>query len=253
MDIKRIVKESYGKIAGDGGSCCGKISGAEGVMGYTEDDIRSAPEGANLGLGCGNPLVLAEIKEGDTVLDLGSGAGFDCFLAARRVGSRGRVIGVDMTPQMIELARERAGRGGFHNVEFREGDIEDLPVRDSSIDVVISNCAINLAVDKGKVFREAWRVLREGGRLVVSDIVLANDIPEEARKSVSAYVGCISGALLKEDYLEKIRSSGFEEIRVVHESHFHAAGACCGEGKEMKEASGAALSITVSARKPRAL
>ncbi|MEM4409380.1 MAG: arsenite methyltransferase [Candidatus Caldarchaeum sp.] len=255
MDIKRIVKESYGKVATDGSCCRNTIDGAERAMGYTEDDIRSAPEGAKLGLGCGNPLALVEIKDGDTVLDLGSGAGFDCFLAAQRVGSGGKVIGIDMTPQMIELARENARRGGFRNVEFLLGDMEDLPLEDSSIDVVISNCAINLAVDKERVFKEVWRVLKEGGKFAVSDIVLGCNISEDLKESTSAYVGCISGALLKEDYLEKIKASGFEDVKVVLESPFYAVGTCCGEGSggkaQIEEASSAAVSIAVLATKPK--
>jgi ubiquinone/menaquinone biosynthesis C-methylase UbiE len=189
-------------------------------MGYSEEDLRAAPEGANLGLGCGNPLAHASLKEGETVLDLGAGAGFDCFLAARRVGKTGRVIGVDMTPEMIQKARENARGWGLGNVEFRLGEIEKLPVEDGSVDVLISNCVINLSPDKPRVFREAFRVLKPGGRLMVSDIVLLRELPEAIRDSVSAYVGCISGAVLKDEYLNAIREAGFRGIEVLERRTF---------------------------------
>lgn len=189
-------------------------------IGYAESDIAAVPEGANLGLGCGNPIALASLQEGETVLDLGSGAGFDCFLAAGRVGKTGRVIGVDMTPEMVERAAENARKDGFANVEFRLGDIEQLPVADGSVDVIISNCVINLAPDKGRVFREAFRVLKPGGRLMVSDIVLARPLPAALKNSVAAYVGCVAGASLKEDYLEALRQAGFEDVTVQDEAPF---------------------------------
>jgi ubiquinone/menaquinone biosynthesis C-methylase UbiE len=179
--------------------------------------MNSVPEGANLGLGCGNPVALASLKQGETVLDLGSGAGFDCFLAASRVGKRGKVIGVDMTPEMIDKARENKRKGLYHNVEFRLGEIENLPVADGTIDVVISNCVINLSPDKRRVFQEAFRVLKPGGRLMVSDIVLLKELPLSIAKSVDAYVGCISGAELKDKYLKLIEKANFQEIKVVEE------------------------------------
>ncbi|OGO43943.1 MAG: arsenite S-adenosylmethyltransferase [Chloroflexi bacterium RBG_16_60_22] len=230
-DIKKTVRENYARIATQGSSCCGATSSccgnstglAENIsksVGYTDAEIASAPEGANLGLGCGNPVALASLKEGETVLDLGSGAGFDCFLAADRVGKRGKVIGVDMTPEMIEKARRNAAAGGYENVEFRMGEIENLPAADSSVDVIISNCVINLAPDKKKVFREAFRVLKPGGRLMVSDIVLTQELPDFIRSSVAAYVGCISGALLKPDYLEAVAAAGFRDIDVIDETVF---------------------------------
>jgi len=175
------------------------------------------PDGANLGLGCGNPVALASLKEGDIVLDLGSGAGFDCFLAAARVGSSGKVIGVDMTPEMVEKARQNAVQGSYANVEFRLGEIESLPVANEAVDVVISNCVINLSSDKPKVFREAFRALKPGGRLMVSDMVLLQELPEVIRKSVEAYVGCIAGALMKKDYLDAIETAGFTQIEVLGE------------------------------------
>jgi arsenite methyltransferase len=227
---KRIVREGYARIAkrgtsccGPASSCCGNADSAPGIsrkIGYSEEDLRAAPEGPNLGLGCGNPVAVALLKEGDTVLDLGSGAGFDCFLAADKVGKRGKVIGVDMTAEMLDRARENARKGNYHNVEFRLGEIENLPVADNQVDVIISNCVINLSPDKKRVFREAFRVLRSGGRLMVSDIVLLKELPVEIRNSVAAYVGCMAGAVTKREYLEAIRGAGFEDTKVVDEAAF---------------------------------
>jgi len=228
-EIKKIVREGYAKVAKGQDSCCGPSSSccsgstAESIsthIGYSEEELRAAPEGANLGLGCGNPLAHASLKEGETVLDLGSGAGFDCFIASRRVGKAGRVIGVDMTPEMIEKARGNARKGGFANVEFRLGEIEKLPVEDESVDVIISNCVINLSPDKRKVFKEAFRVLKPGGRLMVSDIVLRRELPAAIRDSVSAYVGCISGAVFKNEYLGALSAAGFQEIDIIDEQRF---------------------------------
>lgn len=230
-EIKKRVREGYARIARKGKSCCDGASasccgGADLAatisknIGYSDEELSAVPEGANLGLGCGNPVALASLKEGETVLDLGSGAGFDCFLAASRVGKRGRVIGVDMTPEMVEKARENARKGDYANVEFRLGEIEHLPVADNSVDAIISNCVINLSPDKPQVFREAFRALKPGGRLMVSDIVLLKELPDSVKKSVAAYVGCISGALLKEDYLKAIKSAGFQQVKVVEETLF---------------------------------
>jgi ubiquinone/menaquinone biosynthesis C-methylase UbiE len=182
--------------------------------------MSSVPDGANMGLGCGNPVALASLKEGETVLDLGSGGGFDCFLAANRVGQSGRVIGVDMTWEMIEKARENARNGGYSNVEFRLGEIENLPAPDNFVDIIISNCVINLSPDKEQVFREAFRVLKPGGRLMVSDIVLLQELPENVQRSVAAYIGCLAGAALKEKYLGAIAQAGFKDIKVIDESSF---------------------------------
>ncbi len=225
--IKELVKSRYGQVAlqntgccGPRKSCCGSPASAEDVsrkVGYDEKDLRAVPEGANLGLGCGNPVALASLKAGDTVLDLGSGAGFDAFLAAAKVGSSGKVIGVDMTSEMIEKAVANVSKGGFENVEFRLGEIENLPVSSSEVDVIISNCVINLAPDKARVFREAFRVLRPGGRLMVSDLVLLRPLPETIRKSVEAYVGCIAGASIKGEYLSAISAAGFADVTVVAE------------------------------------
>ncbi|MDD5438709.1 MAG: arsenite methyltransferase [Candidatus Omnitrophica bacterium] len=227
--MKKIVRDGYAKIAQQGGSCCptksccGSANLAEDIsrqVGYSTDDINSAPEGANLGLGCGNPVALASLKKGDIVLDLGSGAGFDAFLAAKRVGDAGRVIGVDMTTEMVEKAHANAKKGGYANVEFRLGEIENLPVEDNAVDVIISNCVINLSPDKKGVFDEAFRVLKPGGRLMVSDLVLVKDLPRAIKDSVEAYVGCLAGASFKKDYLNYIKEAGFENIKVVGETFY---------------------------------
>ncbi len=229
--LRQAFREHYGSIAVEKTSCCGSVStcGCGGdvpvdslskAIGYSNDELGAVPDGANLGLGCGNPTALASLKKGETVLDLGSGAGFDCFLAANVVGETGRVIGIDMTPEMLEKARENARKGNYDNVEFRLGEIENIPAADNSVDVVISNCVINLSPDKSKVFGESFRVLKPGGRLMVSDIVLMKELPEVLRSSIAAYVGCISGALLKEDYLETIRQAGFEDVKILEETTY---------------------------------
>ena len=229
-EVKKVVREGYAKIAKESSSCCGPVNSCCGgadlaqsisrSIGYTEEELEAVPEGANLGLGCGNPVALASLKEGETVLDLGSGAGFDCFLAADKVGENGRVIGVDMTPEMVERARENAREGDYTNVEFRLGEIESLPVADNSVDVVISNCVINLAPDKKRVFTETFRVLKPGGRLMVSDIVLMKELPDIIKNSIAAYVGCISGAMMRHEYLGAIESAGFQEVRIIDEASF---------------------------------
>ena len=229
-EIKKVVREGYAEIAGKKSSCCAPSSpccGGTGLtntisraIGYTEAELISVPEGANLGLGCGNPVALASLAEGETVLDLGSGAGFDCFLTANKVGKKGKVIGVDMTPEMIGEARKNAEKGNYKNVEFRLGEIENLPVADSSVDVVISNCVINLSPDKLRAFQEAFRVLKPGGRLMVSDIVLIKELPDFLRDSVAAYVGCISGAIKKGSYIQIMKKAGFQEVRILDEAVF---------------------------------
>jgi arsenite methyltransferase len=233
-EIRQNLREGYGKIAKEAGSsCCGngakdskgksccntntssQARDASKSVGYTDEDMDSVPDGANLGLGCGNPLALASLKEGETVLDLGSGAGFDCFLAANKVGPKGHVIGVDMTPEMLEKSRQNARNNNYTNVEFRMGEIEALPVEDNTVDVITSNCVINLSVDKPRVFREAYRVLKPGGRIMVSDIVLTKKLPDIVMKSVQAYIGCVAGASLETDYLGAIEAAGFQEVRVA--------------------------------------
>jgi ubiquinone/menaquinone biosynthesis C-methylase UbiE len=189
-------------------------------VGYDDDQLSAVPEGTNLGVGCGNPTAIEALHPGETVVDLGSGAGMDSFLAAREVGPTGRVIGVDMTPAMIEKARENARKTGVTNVEFREGQIEALPLEDESVDVILSNCVINLSPDKPRVYREAYRVLRPGGRIMVSDIVLEKSLPADVVESIDAYLGCVGGASLRAQYLETIREAGFGEVRVDRESSF---------------------------------
>ncbi|MFH1080877.1 MAG: arsenite methyltransferase [Pseudomonadota bacterium] len=229
-EIKKAVRSRYAEIVTKSGncclpsaSCCGGKQTVEMIsrdIGYRTEDIDAVPEGANLGLGCGNPVALASLREGETVVDLGAGAGFDCFLAAREVGKNGRVIGVDMTPEMLDKARENAEKGGYGNVEFRLGEIENLPVADNAADIIISNCVINLSPDKRRVFREAFRVLKPGGRLMVSDIVLLKELPAALKASIDAYVGCIAGALMKGDYLDAMAKAGFQEISIIDETIF---------------------------------
>jgi len=226
-EIKKAVRAGYANVAKQSCSCCSsaccgtaKSQEISKKIGYSEDEIRSVPAEANLGLGCGNPTALAAIKAGETVLDLGSGAGFDCFLAAQKVGPRGRVIGIDMTEEMVERAKENASKGGYRNVEFRKGEIEDLPVDDNTIDLIISNCVINLVPNKDRAFKEAFRVLKAGGRLMVSDIVLLKRLPDFVKNSIEAYVGCVSGASTKDKYLDAIKAAGFEDVSVINESVF---------------------------------
>ena len=219
--IKNIVKKSYAGIAKSSGSCCCSNKTAQkqsGEIGYSEDEMSEVPTGSNLGLGCGNPVAIASLKPGESVLDLGSGAGFDAFLAVRKVGKEGRVIGVDMTDEMLEKARENVKKGGFNNVEFRKGDIEDLPVKDEEVDVVISNCVINLAPDKKKVFRETYRVLKPGGRLMVSDVVLTKPLPDKIKNDDELLSGCVAGAILKKDYLGLLKKVGFADIAIHKEA-----------------------------------
>ncbi len=232
-EIRKAVRESYGKIAvqnvrdasgcessGCGCGCCSAgISGytVSKAIGYSDAEISAVPDGANLGLGCGNPTALASLKEGEIVLDLGSGAGFDCFLAADRVGKTGRVIGVDMTAEMIEKARENARKGDYENVEFRLGEIENLPVADNTVDVVISNCVINLSPDKKRVYEEVFRVLKPGGRVMVSDIALLKELPAALKGNIAAYVGCIAGATNREEYLATVAAAGFKDVEIVNE------------------------------------
>ena len=237
-DIKEAVRDRYAEIAaagGTGGSCCSEPSCCanspaaaaadqmSGKLGYSEEELSSAPVGANLGLGCGNPQAIAALKPGETVLDLGSGGGFDCFLAARQVGESGQVIGVDMTPEMIDRARENARKSNAANVEFRLGEIEHLPVADTSVDVVISNCVINLSPDKPAVYREAFRVLRPGGRIAISDVVATAPLPAEILADVEMHVGCISGAATIEEVNAILTETGFTEICVTPKEESRSA------------------------------
>jgi len=232
-DIRLAVRKRYGQLAKRynlcrcgliGTSCCSSPSTStqnlSEAIGYSKEQIKSVPEGANMGLGCGNPIAHASLMKGDTVLDLGSGAGFDCFLAAQAVGENGKVIGIDMTPEMVAKAQENARKGGYSNVEFRLGEIEKLPVDDKSIDVILSNCVINLSPDKEKIFAEAFRVLKPGGKIMISDIVLLAPLPESLKSSLEAYVGCVAGAALKDEYLSAIKNAGLINVKVVEESSF---------------------------------
>jgi SAM-dependent methyltransferase len=267
---KKIVRNRYAKVAKTNGSCCASNvsccsaptdSHVSKMIGYSEDEMSQVPEGANLGLGCGNPTALASLKEGERVLDLGSGAGFDCFLAAKKVGKKGKVIGVDMTSEMLDKARANARKGKYTNVEFRLGEIENLPVADSSVDVIISNCVINLAPNKKRVFEEAFRVLAPNGRLLVSDIVLLKELPEAIQKNVEAYAGCIAGAEIKDKYIELIRKAGFQDVKILQEKVYpldyiisepetkEAINRLGVTLEEVREAANSVVSISVSASK----
>jgi len=270
--VKRVVREGYAKVAkregsgcGCSASCCDSSDLSEAVsrsIGYSDEELGSVPEGANLGLGCGNPVAVASLRPGETVLDLGSGGGLDCFLAANKVGEKGHVIGVDMTPEMLDKARENVSKGKRKNVEFRLGEIENLPVADNSVDVIISNCVINLSANKPRVFQEAFRVLRQGGRLMVSDMVLLKDLPNAVKRSVEAYVGCLSGAIMKDKYLETIKKAGFTKVKVVDEAHFPVKYMANDptakkvmkdlrlESKDVEDIAKSVLSIKVYAEKP---
>lgn len=224
---RKIIRKNYASIArrDSAGGCCSTssccdsgvtdVNIASKMIGYTEEDILNVPSGSNMGLGCGNPIAIANLKEGETVLDLGCGGGFDCFLASGRVGQSGLVIGVDMTSDMLNLARNNAKEGGYTNVNFRLGEIEHMPVADGIIDVIISNCVINLSLDKEQVFKEAYRVLRTGGRLSISDVVATAEIPGEIKEDIAMMTGCIAGA----EYVENIRAmmnqAGFKDIKLI--------------------------------------
>ncbi len=228
---REMVRERYGKIASSpcgchssqAMPCCGSsnaiLGNVDQVMGYTKEQLEGVIEGANLGLGCGNPTAIGKLKPGDVVLDLGSGAGFDCFLAARQVGETGRVIGVDMTPEMLVRARENARKMETTNVEFRLGEIEHLPVADNSVDVIISNCVINLAPDKRRVFKDAFRVLKPGGRIAISDVVAIAEMPEPMREQAAFLTGCIAGAELIDRVRDILYELGFLEVKVETKSY----------------------------------
>jgi len=270
-EIRKAVRESYGKIAvQETTSCCPADSCGCGcgstqdivskAIGYSDEELSAVPQGANLGLGCGNPTALASLKEGEVVLDLGSGAGFDCFLAADRVGETGGIIGVDMTAEMIEKARENARKGDYENVEFRLGEIENLPVADNTVDVVISNCVINLSPDKKRVYEEAFRVLKPGGRVMISDMALLKELPAALKGNIAAYVGCVAGATTREEYLATVAAAGFEEVEIVNEVNVRGLydGAIVSYGltedeiteEQLREAGDSMISMQVQAFKP---
>ncbi|MCG7317714.1 arsenite methyltransferase [Brevibacillus laterosporus] len=221
--IRESVRDNYKKVAlsaTDNSSCCGPTSCCSPdadvslQFGYSIEEIKSVPAGSNLGLGCGNPQTIAELKENEVVVDLGSGGGFDCFLASKQVGNKGKIIGVDMTPEMISKARANAHKNQYTNVEFRLGEIENLPIANDTVDVIMSNCVINLSPDKGKVFQEAYRVLKSGGRLAISDIVMTNDLPDEIRKDIQLYSGCISGSSPINELKQHLINAGFIDIQI---------------------------------------
>jgi SAM-dependent methyltransferase len=251
QEIKQAVKEQYSQIVeqsrqsccSTNNCCCGTNPAAEAMLaGYTKEELAQIPQESVLGLGCGNPAACAGLRPGETVLDLGSGAGIDVFLAAIKVGAQGKAIGVDMTPQMVKKANALAREKGYDNVEFRLGEIESLPVADSSVDTIMSNCVINLSTDKSRVFREAYRVLKPGGRMVISDIVSEKPLPAAMQGDMNAWSSCISGALQKEDYLDKMSGAGFRTPEILSEREFYAE---AGDGGEMHRL----FSITVRADK----
>jgi len=247
--VRNQVRTAYAKVANGGGGCsvgcCGTTGTGSMAMGYSADELAAAPEGADLGLGCGNPQAIAALRPGETVLDLGSGGGFDCFLAAKRTGRSGKVIGVDMTPEMVTKARGNARKVEATNVEFRLGEIEHLPVADDSIDVILSNCVINLSPDKRAVFREAFRVLKAGGRLAISDVVAIKDMPPELAQSVEAMTGCVAGSAKVSELETLLRDAGFEDVKIVPRPESGAIIAQCMPGAEPYVAS-----ATIEARKP---
>ncbi len=227
-DVKEFIRVKYGKVASSrdsAGGCCdatgcgcgnqGDTMDISSKIGYTKDDLTDVPSGANMGLGCGNPIMMAGLKAGETVLDLGSGGGLDCFLARKQVGESGHVIGIDMTPEMLTLARKNAQKGDYTNVEFRLGEIEHLPVANESVDVIISNCVINLSLDKAQVFKEAYRVLKPGGRLAISDVVATAPLPQQVKEDLASIAGCIGGAEYVENIKSMLQNAGFKDIKLT--------------------------------------
>jgi SAM-dependent methyltransferase len=260
-EVRQQVRAAYGAIAvADAGcgcapSCCTPGDAAVTALlsrgiGYSDAELTAVPEGANLGLGCGNPQAIAALRPGETVVDLGSGAGFDCFLAARQVGEAGHVIGVDMTPDMLSKARANAAKGGYANVEFRLGEIEHLPVADASVDVILSNCVINLSPDKAQVFRDAFRVLRPGGRLALSDIVALAPLPDELRDDPALYTGCITGAAGVDELRVWLQAAGFTDVRIVPKDTSREFFAQWAPGRTVEDY---VASATIEARKPQGL
>jgi len=257
--IRHAVRINYGKVAQEGNSgccstsaCCspGGASSADAVsvqLGYSNEEVSSVPAGANMGLGCGNPQAIASLKPGEIVLDLGSGGGFDCFLAAQAVGESGHVIGVDMTPEMVSKARENSAKAGFRNVEFRLGEIEHLPVADNSVNVIISNCVINLSPEKQKVFNDAFRVLKHGGRLAVSDVVATVELPEEVKNDLALHAGCVAGASLISDVEGMLRKSGFINICIQPKDESREFIQTWASGRNIEDY---VVSATIEAKKP---
>jgi arsenite methyltransferase len=230
--IKENVKTGYAAIVNRSTKksflpaifqCCdpkGMVADVSRKIGYSEEELKNVPEDSNLGIGCGNPTALASIKKGETILDLGSGAGFDCFLASKETGETGKVIGVDITPEMVAQATKNAKKGNYKNIEFKVGEIENLPIETQTVDLIISNCVINLSNQKEQVFNEAFRVLKPSGRMMISDIILLKELPEYVKNSVEGHIACLSGAVKKEDYLNAISAAGFNNIRIDKQSVF---------------------------------
>ena len=246
--VRQAVRKTYAKIAKEGSSGCGCDCDCQpSAVGYSDSELEAVPEGANLSLGVGNPLTLANLKPGEAVLDLGSGAGIDSFIAAKQVGETGTVIGVDMTPEMVTKARENAETGGYRNVEFRLGEIERLAVADASVDVVVSNCVINLSPDKPSVYREIFRVLRPGGRLAISDVVTTAELPEEARNDLALIAGCISGAATAAELERILEQAGFRDVRIRAKDGSLIRG---GEWKAGDKVTDYVLSASIQAVKP---
>jgi SAM-dependent methyltransferase len=259
-DLRSTVREVYGRIGATDAtetSCCGPVGGCGGTepsrdevsrgLGYADDEISAVPDGANLGLGCGNPQLIANLRPGETVLDLGSGGGIDSFLAAQAVGDSGRVIGVDMTPEMVYRARDNALKAGVDNVDFRLGEIEHLPVGDASVDAIISNCVINLSPEKQTVFREAFRALRPGGRLAILDVVATRPLPDEIRNDPAQHASCVSGAVTVPELEEALEEAGFSDIRIIQQHEDRNTAGSCGSGEE---AEAYVVSATIEATKP---
>jgi arsenite methyltransferase len=259
--LRKMVRRGYGKAIKEASCCCSSENAKK--IGYDVEELKSVPEGATVSFGCGNPVAMASLKEGETVVDLGSGGGLDCFLAANKVGEKGKVIGVDMTPEMLDKARENLERSKHKNVEFRLGEIENLPVADNTADAIISNCVINLSPNKKRVFEDAFRVLKPGGRLMISDIVLLRDLPETLKKSAKAYVNCVSGAVMKDEYLNLVRNAGFKNVEIIEENQFPVEAYVDDEGsrklmkdldifsKKVKEIVNSIASVKVCGVKPK--
>ena len=261
-EIRSAVRQNYGKVAASGSaacgcsplSCCGTPNNVTAAdialgLGYSDEDVVAVPEGANMGLGCGNPQAIASLRPGETVLDLGSGGGFDCFLAARAIGGKGHVIGVDMTPEMINKSRRNAEKAGFGNVDFRLGEMENLPVADGIVDVIISNCVINLSPEKERVFSEAYRVLKPGGRLAISDVVATSELPDEITKDMAFYTGCVAGASSIQALESMLQRTGFENILIKPKAESRRFIRNWAPGSKIEDY---VVSATIAAVKPQA-
>ncbi|HLF52924.1 arsenite methyltransferase [Flavobacterium sp.] len=273
--IKQNVKKGYADILTRNTKksflpsflqCCDPkemVANVSNKIGYSDEELKSVPEDANLGIGCGNPIALASIKKGETILDLGSGAGFDCFLASRETGETGKVIGVDITPEMVEKANKNAKKGNYTNVEFKVGEIENLPIENETVDLIISNCVINLSNQKEQVFKEAFRVTKPNGRIMISDIILLSELPDYVKNSVEGHIACLSGAVKKDDYINAITKAGFTNVNIDKQTSFPIelmltdpiAQKIISDNNlseiEIKDIANSIASISISAKKPR--